>query len=522
MYHVNINDGDDTNDGLKWSTAFKNIQPAINAAEKGDTIKIAEGTYHPTQKIAEVYGGSTHPTTPTGDRHRSFLLKKDIKLFGGFPSNVTDAATMDIRDWKRYQTILSGDFNEDDGDNFENTDENALHVVVMLNATPGMTLDGISIMGGGGTDSLNVFIDGIPVDHECGGGIYAFSDILSSPVISNVVIKNNKVEGDGGGFFNYSNGIASPELIKVTMLNNVAKIRGGAIYNDGRTTSSPKLLNVNITGNEAMEGGGFVCLTEVNDCAPELENVLISGNKAKKSAGAYIFAMETNACPILTNTTICGNKATDNGGIGGLLVLATGEANPSIRNSVIWGNKSYNRKSDNMDVRSQTGAKNPVYTYSFIESMDLGETNLDKDTEPMFVNPVDADFAPTVSDLGDYQLLAESPLINKGNNLYLTRSEDLAGKTRITGETVDIGAYEFQDDPSDNAVIGTEKIIWSHQGILYLRIEKNTATVRIYSVNGTLVKQIDHLSEGTYTLPLPNGLYFITPDTGETVKVLIK
>ena len=49
-YHVNINSGDDANDGLNWSTAFENLQAAIELAEEGDEIWIAAGTYYPDRK----------------------------------------------------------------------------------------------------------------------------------------------------------------------------------------------------------------------------------------------------------------------------------------------------------------------------------------------------------------------------------------------------------------------------------------------------------------------------------------
>jgi hypothetical protein len=49
---------------------------------------------------------------------------------------------------------------------------------------------------------------------------------------------------------------------------------------------------------------------------------------------------------------------------------------------------------------------------------------------------------------GDFRLRADSPCINAGNNSYLSSATDLDGNPRISGGTVDIGAYEYQNPAS--------------------------------------------------------------------------
>jgi hypothetical protein len=48
----------------------------------------------------------------------------------------------------------------------------------------------------------------------------------------------------------------------------------------------------------------------------------------------------------------------------------------------------------------------------------------------------------------DYHLASDSPVINAGNNAWVTNSTDLDGNPRIVGGTVDMGAYEYQTPTS--------------------------------------------------------------------------
>ena len=58
--------------------------------------------------------------------------------------------------------------------------------------------------------------------------------------------------------------------------------------------------------------------------------------------------------------------------------------------------------------------------------------------EPLFVDPLASDF----------RLQSNSTCINSGNNSAATPDPDLGGNPRVSGGTVDIGAYEFQNPGS--------------------------------------------------------------------------
>ena len=139
-------------------------------------------------------------------------------------------------------------------------------------------------------------------------------------------------------------------------------------------------------------------------------------------------------------------------------------------------------------------------------------------TVPPFVRAVDADYAPTTE--GDYRPREYSPLVNKGNNAFVTTTVDLANKPRIFDKIVDIGAYEYQDYfTAGISEMTTEKKIWSEAGSLHIRIDQ-PAIVRIYSVDGILVQQFS-MTEGTKAISLPPGFYVVSLNNEMNVKVYV-
>ena len=527
-YHVNIHNGDDTNDGLKWSTAFKNLQTALDVADDDDEIWIAAGIYHPTKKIADVYGSANHLTTPTNDRHRSFVINKNIALYGGFSRNTSDATSMGSRNWQVNQTVLSGDFDENDGYNFENMEENAYHVVILFDASPSLVLDGFYITGGCADDIATTYYEDSRYYYITGldgGGIYAYAPVAtSSPTLTNISFYGNYAQNAGGAMLNYAYANdASPRMTNVSFVHNKAENRhGGGLYNNGGGTVYARLTNINVVGNESWLSGGGLYFFAIEDCSPVIENAVVNGNYAGfgNGGGIYMSTFSGDAEPVIINSTICGNRVGKNDfkDGGGLVIYPVGESKARIYNTVIWGNKGSDF--DNFFADGDWGKENTIKG-SFIEGIDgLDATNLPANTSPMFLDPVHADFAPTMD--GDYQLTLGSPLINKGINTYATVSMDLLGNTRIFNGTIDIGAYESQGTaPIFNETVSDEKIIWSNNGCLYVRVNQ-PVTLHVYALDGSLVKHISHLGEGLYEYALPRGFYIATLSNGITEKIVIK
>ncbi|MDH4619385.1 hypothetical protein [Brevibacillus sp. AY1] len=49
-YYVKADGGDDEKSGLSWGDAFATLQKALESAQRGDQIWIANGTYYPTKE----------------------------------------------------------------------------------------------------------------------------------------------------------------------------------------------------------------------------------------------------------------------------------------------------------------------------------------------------------------------------------------------------------------------------------------------------------------------------------------
>ena len=510
-YHVNQTTGNDGNDGKTWSKAFVAIQMALENAKSGDEIWVTAGTYLPTKKIIDV----DNEGKPVSDRYKSFVIPAGVKIYGGFPANAVDNTGLDKRDWDMNRTILSGDLNKDDGEDFTRMEDNVYCVVYLLNADESTVIDGFTITGG----NLDVWV---PLRTVQGSGICAISDGSkpSSPTLQNLIIEGNSSMGGGAGFSNESGGDACPVIKNTIFRKNKSGEYGGALANYGMQKSSPVMENVSIMGNLAFRGGGMWCISEASETSPLITNVLICGNLAKNRAGgAYLQSYQGIVKPVLTNATICGNYAGTNGGglfcISGDDLTAIGISSPIIRNSVIWGNQAL--AYDNFLNMGIEGS-NPEIQTCLINGLTVLP---DKRMYYPFVEAISASYAPTVA--GNYRPNPLSDgflLINQGYNAFVTTTVDLDGNPRIFDTTVDIGAYEYQK-PWSSGILATvaEKKIWANAGNVYIRIDE-PATIRIYSVEGILLQQIN-MGEGTHTIALPSGFYIVSLNNEAATKVFV-
>ena len=486
-----------SNDGSSWSNAFVDLQLALAAAQAGDEIWVAAGTYTPTS-------GS--------DRAATFQLVSGVEVYGGFSGFET---SLEERDWTNYKSILSGAIGDPGIDN-----DNTYHVVTSIDVEAGTHLDGLVIEEGyaytiderdgagifqqGGQLSIrNCHIDGTASRY--GGGIYneggqltlqasvvrgsggrggAMAN-LNAPLVS---IDDCGIYGTspnmGGGSYN------SKSVIRIVNsgLGGQAQERGGVMlsendcdvqiansqvvggYSDvcGGILHSGGVLRIAGTRfyrNQAVwsEGGGICCSGDV-----ELTDVAFDENFARGSGGAIVCggsvtitngrfqfnsargnhvnraagAIEMGSGTLLLVNSTFQNNAffPDEYSSDGADAIYNGSAQVTILNSILWNNWPTSTAEEIINASGTVAIGHSIVEdsggsigWDAALGTDLGG-NLDLD--PAFVN----------AGAGDLQLLPGSPAINAGDRSVLppTLLTDLLGNPRIVGRNVDMGAYEWQ------------------------------------------------------------------------------
>lgn len=456
-------------DGSDWAFACRTLQDAISKTWFGDEIRVAHGTYRPDQTTLSV-GREAGAITASGDRTAAFELIYNVTFKGGYAGY--GEPDPDVRDFEKYETILSGDLDANDIVVNDPVDlltepsraENSHHVV---------TIAGTAV------------VDGFTITGATKGGLF---NQYSAPQITNCIFRENSAQNDGGGMRNDQ---ADPILVNCTFRRNSAGRSGGGISNN---QSNPTLVNCTFSENFADYGGGGM---ENDESYPSLDNCAFIDNSARYGGAMY----NERSDPVLTGCLFTGNYGIDYGGgmyntldsslildnciFTGNLAGIYGGGISVNRSDLILANCTFNRNSapDGSSLasnsRGQKGRSditltncilwdgdNPIWgydrstldiSYSNVSGGSPGEGNIDAD--PMFVDADGPDFVPGTAD-DDLRLAPLSPCIDSGEPGYASGpgETDLDGNPRITGSRIDMGAYEFQsliyvddDAPGDPA-----------------------------------------------------------------------
>lgn len=316
----------------------------------------------------------------------AFLIEDGSKLYGGFAGNEN---SLEERNIQAHPTILDG--------------QNSRQV---LN------------QNSNGSDNL-VIIDGFTIRNGYVSGSGGGANIGLAEV-RNCRFENNTSTSSGGAVFvriiNRSN---SYNFRDCEFVGNTSSYRGGAVC---AVNNSVSFINCKISGNTASNYGGGVS----GGC--KMVNCEISNNTAGYCSGVYDLSDTIVNCDIVGNVSLYSGNA------------GLSDFNGVMINTVVWGN-TYAGTSANLKNCNNMTAFN-----SAIEGLDgyNGVINLSSDNfgsdpnvnYPFFVS----------SENGDYRLRIGSALIDAGMANDYLGSYDMAGESRVYGDAVEIGCYEFHNE----------------------------------------------------------------------------
>jgi hypothetical protein len=386
--HVDINSINPTPPYTNWATAANIIQDAVDLAAPNDLVLVTNGIYQTGGRA--IQGSMTNRVAVT----KPIILKS------------VNGSAVTVIQGHQIQTTTNGDA--------------AIRCVYLTN---GASLAGFTLTGGATRTNGDW-------QEQSGGGIWyetlsgVAGELTNYPFISDCVISNDSAYGSGGG-------VSGGVLSNCTLIGNWSSYGGGAAF----ALLNSCLVISNSVGTDSGEGGGVgscvlnACTVSGNvahngggSAGGTMTNCVLRANFASGMGGGAATTGASGQC-VLYNCTVVGNVAGNWGG---------GLDEPSAINCIVYDNIA--------PSSSNYFAYRPDVVYlNYSCTAPLPAAGLGN-----FTNP------PLFVDEGgrDFHLQTNSPCINSGNNSAVSTSTDRDDNSRISGGTVDTGAFEFQNPGS--------------------------------------------------------------------------
>ena len=456
------------NNGTSWGDAFSSLRDALAAAQAGQEMWVAAGSYSPFVN---------NRATDT------FLLPSGVALYGGFAGTESERAE---RDWNAHETMLSGHIEGQ---------TNVRHIVTATGAVDAR-IDGFTILAGH-SEGENPYTDGVGAavfvgqgegrltlancrivdNHAQEGGVVYFDANANDPSlrIENTVFAGNSIGSEWArGILQIRSNAAEVWLEACHFVNNPSGIFSEAghlqVLRSQFLAQTNIAVEINYHGarndfvNSVFDANGGGAIRMVNSQQLRVANCVFARNGNPAMVGGALNISQGRF--EVYNSTFYGNSADEGAAIAWSYGWA-GAATSRIHNAIFWDNTGDNvillerYNTDDvmtLELRNNLLQGGAASVATWQDPVLVVENLIDSD--PLFVDagtPAGADGLWGTADDGLRLASNESPAFNAGLAALLpvdwldvdgdedvgeALPLDLLETVRVFGADPSLGAYE--------------------------------------------------------------------------------